>query len=88
MVQRLHKGFICPVFLTLVASGAFHAPAHGADVILEEVVVTARKRGAESIQDIGGSIQVLFHEHTVVPVVQPPLTSLVAHSLVVTDHFG
>lgn len=27
--------------------------------VLEEVVVTARKRGAESLQDIGGSIQVL-----------------------------
>lgn len=37
---------------------AISAPAQGAQVI-QEVVVTARKRGAESIQDIGGSIQVL-----------------------------
>lgn len=33
-------------------------PAHGAEAI-EEIVVTARKRGDESLQDIGGSIQVL-----------------------------
>jgi len=35
------------------------AQAQGQNFEIEEIVVTARKRGAESIQDIGGSIQVL-----------------------------
>lgn len=42
---------------TVIQHG-FSSAAYGADNI-EEVVVTARKRGAESIQDIGGSIQVI-----------------------------
>ena len=44
--------------LSLVDGGlATVASAQGAAPIMEEVVVTARKRGAESIQDIGGSIR-------------------------------
>ena len=48
----------------LVVAAAGHgltlqAQAQGARPVIEEVVVTARKRGAESVQDIGGSIQVV-----------------------------
>jgi outer membrane receptor protein involved in Fe transport len=42
-----------------MATSPVASPANGADRKVEEIVVTARKRGAESIQDIGGSIQVL-----------------------------
>lgn len=43
----------------LTALGATAPATAQLSVVLEEVVVTARKRGAESLQDIGGSIQVL-----------------------------
>lgn len=60
MKHSLHHTALCAVTLTALLASALtvSAPAQGAQV-MEEVVVTARKRGAESIQDIGGSIQVL-----------------------------
>lgn len=49
----------CLVVPFVLLTGTGSLPAHGAELAIEEIVVTARKRGAESIQDIGGSIQVL-----------------------------
>jgi outer membrane receptor protein involved in Fe transport len=48
-------------FSLVCLNGGFAASSHaqGARLAIEEIVVTARKRGAESVQDIGGSIQVL-----------------------------
>jgi len=47
------------ISLTVATAIAPAPQAIGQAGVLEEVVVTARKRGAESLQDIGGSIQVL-----------------------------
>ncbi|MFT7219260.1 MAG: iron complex outermembrane receptor protein [Candidatus Azotimanducaceae bacterium] len=53
-------GWLWLLPLAAVMSNGFSTKAYGAEPItIEELVVTARKRGAESIQDIGGSIQVL-----------------------------
>lgn len=58
--RRVVSACAAAAVLLLVDGGlATVASAQGAAPIMEEVVVTARKRGAESIQDIGGSIQVL-----------------------------
>jgi len=46
------------VSLVAILDGGLAIPVYAAG-IMEEVVVTARKRGSESLQDIGGSIQVL-----------------------------
>ena len=49
-----------PLLIPLVTAMGATAPATAqVSVVLEEVIVTARKRGTESLQDIGGSIQVL-----------------------------
>jgi len=62
-MKHLRRGVVatCAAAGGLLLDGglATDARAQGAALIMEEVVVTARKRGAESIQDIGGSIQVL-----------------------------
>ena len=53
-------GWLWLLPLVAVINNGFSTKAYGAKPItIEEIVVTARKRGAESIQDIGGSIQVL-----------------------------
>ncbi|WP_405226696.1 TonB-dependent receptor [Lentisalinibacter sediminis] len=61
MTLKLHRRGAC-LLLSLASLNcgiATTTHAQGADVVMEEIVVTARKRGTESIQDIGGSIQVL-----------------------------
>jgi len=58
MTRILHRRGVCLIFSAVLLTGEVALPAHGA-VATEEIVVTARKRGVESIQDIGGSIQVL-----------------------------
>lgn len=55
---KLWRG-ACLAIPVVLLSGTGSLPANGAELTIEEIVVTARKRGAESIQDIGGSIQVL-----------------------------
>ena len=61
MVRMLNRRGLCLIFIIGALNGgtATTTFAQGADGSMEEIVVTARKRGAESIQDIGGSIQVL-----------------------------
>ncbi len=54
---------LCLVFLIVALDTGLvtqaQAQAQDEVFVIEEMVVTARKRGAESMQDIGGSIQVL-----------------------------
>ena len=47
------------IFLAIFTNGTYLPMTYAQSSILEEVVVTARKRGAESLQDIGGSIQAI-----------------------------
>lgn len=47
------------IFLAIFTYGIYSPVIFAQGSILEEVVVTARKRGAESLQDIGGSIQAI-----------------------------
>ena len=61
MKQRKYARGLGLVLLVAAAEYGSFVPAHaqGARKAIEEIVVTARKRGAESVQDIGGSIQVI-----------------------------
>lgn len=60
MTRYLHRNGLSVIFLAVAfATAPGPARAQGNGAMMEEIVVTARKRGAESIQDIGGSIQVL-----------------------------
>jgi iron complex outermembrane receptor protein len=61
MNRALDWRYLCLVVLVVGLENGFSTTAHGAEPV-EEIVVTARKRGAESVQDIGGSIQVLDGE--------------------------
>ena len=58
MKQSSASTSLCALSLVAAFECGLPTPAYGA-VLIEEVIVTARKRGAESLQDIGGSIQVL-----------------------------
>ena len=58
MNRALDWRYLCLFVLVAGLESGFSTTAHGAEPV-EEIVVTARKRGAESVQDIGGSIQVL-----------------------------
>jgi len=60
MKRRPYCNAFSSATLAVVVIGGFAAPILAQAQTIEEIVVTARKRGsAESIQDIGGSIQVL-----------------------------
>ncbi len=61
MHRALDWRYLCLFALVVVLQNGISTTAHGA-APTEEIVVTARKRGAESVQDIGGSIQVLDGE--------------------------